>query len=180
MTRHRIFYARLAMTAAAVLAALCVETISEPVLPYLEYGFGLLLLALSQYPFRGGGIILLVGTVVFLFFVGARMASHTSIYFVSRAVLLLVSVVAWVLSQWSFTISVYMYVAIAEHGAEKNTLVVISVALILLILFLALAAAAIKYSVGWPVSYWTTFLATIASFPAMLIAFAGLSRMLWG
>jgi hypothetical protein len=169
MMKDRILAARLAMSAAVVIAALYVATISLPYIVMFGFGaFELLLDPLNRHPFRIGGIFLLVCAVLFLCFFGARISSHTSISVVSRAVLLLASVVAWVLSLGFFGLSAQ------AHGGP---LLLFCILLLFGILFLALAAAAIKYSVGWPVSYWMTFLATIASLPPMVIVIAGLEWM---
>ena len=132
-------------------------------------GLELLLDAFGRQPFRVGGVFLFVCAVLFVFFLGARTASHTGIYFISRIILLVISAVAGVVCLW-FLYAGLVNLLVGKSSAAQLWLVVGT-------FLVALAAAAIKYSVAWRVSYWITFLVTLASIPAIFIAILGLGWM---
>src|SRR5262245_55579043 len=103
--KDRISTGQRAMTAAVVIAVLFGGTVSLPIGGPMIWMFGgggleLLLDAFGRQPFRVGGVFLFVCAVLFVFFLGARTASHTGIYFISRIILLVISAVAGVVCLW--------------------------------------------------------------------------------
>jgi hypothetical protein len=154
-------FGQLAMVTAVVVAFLFAAPIGVAIFGII---FELLLEALSQQPFHVGGIFLSVCVVLVLSFLGAgsRMASHTVIYFVSRAFLLLLSPLIGIVS-----LSV-IYLGLGNWKGFGH--VANYVFLIIGIAFGALAAAAIKYAVGWRGSYSIAFFSTLTviTLPAVL------------
>ena len=90
------------------------------------------------------------------------MASYTSIYFTSRAVLLLLSAVTGVTSLWFFA-----------AGLAAGAYIWVTIG----ILLVALAAAAVKSAAGLPGSYWIAFLFTVTTLAAIFVAILGLAML---
>ncbi|WFU45972.1 hypothetical protein QA640_45140 (plasmid) [Bradyrhizobium sp. CB82] len=150
-------------------AARSLSIASAGILMFGGGGLELLLDALNRRPFPLGGVFLLFGAVLFLCFLGARAASYPSIYFTSRAVLLLLSAVAGVTSLWFFAAGL-------GSGVEGNAVgayIWVTVG----ILLVALAAAAIKSAADLPGSYWIAFLFALTALAAIFVVILGLAML---
>jgi hypothetical protein len=172
--RVRLLPGQVVVIAAVIVAVLfaAARSLSIGSAGILMFGGGgleLLLDALNRQPFRVGGVFLLFGAVLFLCFLGARMASYTSIYFTSRAVLLFLSAVAGVTSLWFFAAGL----GSGLEGSAVGAYIWLTVG----ILLVALAAAAIKSAAGLSGSYWIAFLLTLTTLAAIFVAILGLAML---
>jgi hypothetical protein len=141
------------------LAALSIAVIvALPAAVICLAGAGKLIEEFPERPFLASGILLLICAIfcVFLFlcFRGAEMTSRKSVYFLSRAVLLLVSAIAGAASLELLGIG---SLGLAFERVEAYLWLAGGVSLV------AFAAAGIRYAFGWQVSYWIIFFAVLAA-----------------
>ena len=116
-----------------------------------------------ENPALAGTILSIILIVFFLCIRGARMRSR-SIYFVSRAVLLFLSVVAAIASMEAISIGLISVTV----TPSREGLLWVSTAVVLV----AFAALGIKTALDWQLSYWVVFPAVFAT---LIVATFGIS-----
>ena len=109
---------------------------------------------IPENPALAGTILSIICVVFFLCIFGARMRSR-SIYLVSRAVLLFLSVVAAIASMEALS---FGFISVTVNPSREGVLWV-SIAIVLV----AFAALGIKAALAWPFSYWIVFPAVFAT-----------------
>ena len=135
------------LLALAILGTLLSAKIWVPVAFFLVDTF-------PEKPALTGAILFIICVVFFLCILGARMRSRL-IYFVSRAVLLFLSVVAAIASMEA--ISFGLIGVTTTHSREGFLWVSIAIVLV------AFAALGIKAALDWRLSYWIVFPAIFAT-----------------
>jgi hypothetical protein len=119
------------------------------------FGALTLLEVFPQRPVLASGILLSIFAILFLCIRGAKMDSHTIVYFASRAVLLIGSAIAGIASLEAIS---YGSLASGVHPSREAYLSLAGG-----LLLVAVAAAGIKYSFNWRLAYWINFFAVLAA-----------------
>ena len=107
-----------------------------------------------ENPVLAGTILSIICVVFFLCILGARMRSR-SIYFLSQAVLLFLSVVAAIASMEAISFGLISVTV----TASREGFLWVSIAIVLV----AFAALGIKAALDWRLSYWILFPAVFAT-----------------
>jgi hypothetical protein len=144
----RILLGQLALLIIVVVVALALAEV------WLFAAF-ILLEAFPQRPVLASGFLLAILAVLFLCIRGAKMDSRTIVYFASRAVLLIGSAIAGIVS-----VEV-LYSGLLASGAAPSREAYLKLTGGLLLV--AVAAAGVKYAFSWRLSYWIVFSAVLAA-----------------
>lgn len=146
--RHGIWIL-LGQLALLIIAVVVAQLLAEVWL----FGVVTLFEAFPRRPVLAGEILLSIFAILFLCIRGAKMDSRI-VYFASRAVLLIGSVIAGIASVEAI---VYGAVALGTHSPRETLYLAGGLFLV------AVAAAGIKYAFNWRLAYWIVLLAVLAA-----------------